>query len=147
MTGATIVDLVGPRLILAPESSQTDRQKQLATLEIVPTLGKLRPAINYETEARRFESCRARLPKAVDSAQRWEVLPRWRNLPHRAETAVPVLKSNQSRARAARSPEAASSLRGPRWSQATRPSRSQSTTAIFSRSGSPRESETRLTSP
>ena len=36
---------------------------------------------NYETEARRFESCRARSPKAGDPAQRCVVLRRRQNLP------------------------------------------------------------------
>ena len=44
-------------------------QKQVVKPDIALTLGKIRPTITYETEVRRFESCRARSPKAVDSAQ------------------------------------------------------------------------------
>ena len=49
---------------------------------------------DYETEGHRFESCRARLLRGLDFAQRCEVLWRCRDLPDLVETAVPVLKPN-----------------------------------------------------
>ena len=58
-------------------------------------MGQALPFV-YETEGHRFESCRARSPKAVDSAQRCEVLRRRRDLPNLVETAVPVLKPNRT---------------------------------------------------
>ncbi len=66
----------------------------------------------YETEGHRFESCRARSPKAVDSAQRCEVLRRRRDLPDSVETAVPVLKPNRTIAQT--SPRASSDTRSSR---------------------------------